>query len=125
MRNESSVGGLFSILKGVGLALVSSLVLTVIFANLLRTGKIPDGAIYPVNQAIKVFSVALGGLFFVRGERGWLKGGVIGLLFTMLSYLTFSAIGGDFALSWIALVELLIGLLSGALCGIIAVNLQR
>ncbi len=124
MQNENS-NGLFSVVKGLLLALACSLFFTVIFANVLRGGKISDGAIYPVNQGIKTLSVAVGVLLFVRGEKGWLKGGVVGLLFTLLSYLAFSAIGGDFSLSWLLAVELFVGVFSGVLCGIIAVNISR
>ena len=80
---------------------------------------------YPINQTLKVLAVSLGTLLFVRGEKGWLKGLAIGLIFTALSYLAFSAIGGDFSLSWLILVELLFGVLAGALSGAIAVNIKR
>ncbi len=118
-------GCLFSIVKGVGIALFTALVLSLLFAVILRFGGLSEKAIYPVNQGVKVLAVALGALLFVRGERGWLQGLAIGVLFTLLSYLAFSAIGGDFSLSWLILSELLIGGISGLLGGSIAVNLRR
>ncbi len=124
MQNEVS-GNLFSIIKGGCVSLLSSLVLTGIFALVLRFSTIPSSAIYPTNQILKTVAVAIGAFASVRGERGWLKGGAVGLLFTMLSYLAFSAIGGDFSLSWLIFAELALGAFSGALCGIIAVNLKR
>ena len=72
-----------------------------------------------------MLAVCIGTLAFVRGEKGFLKGGAIGVLFTALSYLAFSAIGGNFSLSWLIVCELLIALLSGVLSGAIAVNLRR
>jgi hypothetical protein len=57
--------------------------------------------------------------------KGGLKGGIIGLLFAAVSYLAFSALGGDFSLSWLIIAELLLGLFVGALSGIIAVNVRR
>ena len=126
MQTENSYGnGLFSILKGVGAAMLVSLILSVIFACVLRFAPIPDKAIYPVTQTIKAISIVLGALAFTRGEKGWLKGGAIALLFTALSYLTFSAIGGNFSLSWLLLAELAFSLLAGILGGIIAVNIRR
>ena len=67
----------------------------------------------------------LGTLLFIRGEKGWLKGGGAGLLFFALSYLTFSAIGGDFSLSWLIFMELGLALFAGVLGGVIGVNLRR
>jgi hypothetical protein len=46
-------------------------------------------------------------------------------LFTALSYLAFSAFGGDFSLSWLIFVEVGVAFLAGALSGILAVNLKR
>ncbi len=123
MEKENSNG--FCVVKGVLLALATALFLTVVFANIISCTRWSNEVIYPVNQVIKTVSVAVGALFFVRGEKGWLKGALIGLFFTMLSYLAFSAIGGDFSLSWLIFVELLAGIFSGMLCGIIAVNIRR
>ena len=125
MQNENSFDGVFSIVKGALFSVAFSLLFAIVFAVILRAGSITDTVIYPINQAVKVVAVAIGTLLFVRGEKGWIKGGVIGLIFTALSYLAFSAIGGDFSLSWLIVVELAVGFFSGALSGIIAVNLKR
>ena len=125
MQNENSFNGVFSIVKGALFSVAFSLFSAIVFAVILRAGSISDKVIYPVNQAIKVVAVALGTLLFVRGEKGWLKGGVIGLIFTALSYLAFSALGGDFSLSWLIIAELAVGFFSGALSGILAVNVKR
>lgn len=123
---ESSYGeGMFSVLKSVGAALVLSFLSTIIFAVLLSTTPISEKVVYPINQTVKVLSVLVGTLLFVRGEKGWLKGGGAGLLFTALSYLAFSAIGGDFSLSWLIFLEIAFAFVAGALGGIIAVNLKN
>ena len=126
MQNERSYGAiLFSIVKGVALALAFSFLCAVIFASILRFTSLPDKVIYPVNQGIKLCAVVLGALVFVRGEKGWLQGLAIALLFTALSYLAFSAIGGSFAFSWLILLELLIAVVAGVLSGALSVNLRR
>ena len=126
MQNETNVGGgFFQILKGVALALAFSFLGAVILANILRFTPLPDKVIYPVNQTVKVLCVLLGALSFVRGEKGFLKGVAIGLLFTALSYLAFSALGGDFSLSWLIFGELFLGAFAGAVGGAIAVNLKK
>ena len=121
MRNETSYGnGFFSILKGAGVALVLSLTVVAVLACL----PLPQKLVYPINQTLKVLAVSLGTLLFVRGEKGWLKGLAIGLIFTALSNLAFSAIGGDFSLSGFVVAELLLNVAAGAVGGIIAVNVK-
>jgi putative membrane protein (TIGR04086 family) len=125
MRNKNSFNDAFSIVKGVLFALAVSLLGAIVFAVILRACSLSDKVIYPTNQILKSLSVLLGVFLFTRGEKGWLKGGIIGLLFTAVSYLAFSALGGDFSLSWLIIAELLLGLFVGALSGIIAVNVRR
>lgn len=126
MHNETAIGnGFFQVVKGVAFALAFSLLSAIIFASVLRFSGISDKVIYPVNQTVKVLSAFLGAVFFVRGEKGLLKGVAIGLLFTALSYLTFSAIGGDFSLSWWIIVELVLATLAGIVGGVLGVNIRR
>lgn len=126
MQEESTYGnGFFTVVKGLLCALVVALLATVIFATVLQAAPLPDSVIYPVNQIIKGVAIALGSVLFVRGEKGWLRGGAVGLLFTALSYLGFSALGGDFSMSWLILLELAIALITGALGGALGVNLQQ
>ena len=125
MQTDVKTNGIFQILKGTGLALALSFLGVIILASILRVTPLSDGVIYPVNQTLKVISTALGALLFVRGEKGFIKGGIIGALFTALSYLSFSAIGGDFSLSWLIFAELALAVFSGMVCGAIAVNLRR
>ena len=126
MQNETVTGnGFFQILKGVGFALGFSFLAVIILANILRFTPMPDKVIYPVNQTVKVVAILLGSLIFIRGEKGFLKGVAIALIFTALSYLTFSAMGGNFSLSWLIFAELALATLAGVVGGAIAVNLRR
>lgn len=126
MQQERSNGKeFFTIIKGAALALGLSVLFAVIFACVLRASNLSDKVIYPVNQVLKVVAVAIGALAFVRGEKGWLQGGVIGLLFTALSYLAFSSLGSDFSLSWLIFLELAITFLAGALSGALAINWKK
>ena len=125
MQYQKNKVDFFPIVKAVLLALGVSLLLAVTFAVVLRATSWGENIVYPVNQVIKVIAVMVGTLVFVRGEQGWLQGGIVGLLFTALSYLAFSSIGGDFSLSWLILLELGVAFLAGSLSGILAVNLRK
>lgn len=125
MRNEKLYGGVFAVIKGVLTALVISLLFSIFFAVVLRVAPVPDKAVYPVNQTVKVLAAFLGALFFVRGEKGWRKGLLIGVLFFALSYVAFSGVGGDFSLAPLAIAELAFTALGGVIGGVVGVNLRR
>ena len=125
MRNERLYGGVLAVVKGVLTAVLISVVFAVFFAVVLRVAPVPDKAIYPVNQVGKVLAAFVGALLFVRGEKGWKKGLLIGTLFFALSYVTFSGVGGTFSLSPLALAELLFTTLGGVSGGAAGVNVRR
>lgn len=126
MQKDSMVGnGFFQVVKGTATALFCSFLFAVIFAVILRSFPVPDKAIYPVNQTIKLLCVVIGALAFVRGEKGYVKGIAIGLLFSALSYLSFSALGGTFQVTWVLIIELALTALAGFVSGSIGVNLGR
>jgi putative membrane protein (TIGR04086 family) len=124
MSNRNNETGIFRLLKGVGFAWVFSFLSVVVFACVLRIRPCSDKTVYVVNQTIKGVAIVLASVLFVRGEKGWLKGMAVGGLFIALSYLTFAVVGGGFALSGFAFLELAIGLFLGAISGIVAVNLK-
>ncbi|MBR2623285.1 MAG: TIGR04086 family membrane protein [Clostridia bacterium] len=126
MRNERYYGdGIFTVAKAAGLALTISVLGAVIFAAILRICNLRGELVYPINQAIKGIALIVGTLVAVHGEKGWLKGGIAGLLFTSLSYLAFSALGGDFSLSWLIFAELILAFVIGGIGGMLAVNVKK
>ena len=126
MRSETAYGnGVFTMIKATLFALAISLLAVMAVAVVHRAGGMQERGLYAVNQAGKGVSIAVGVVSFLRGDKGWLKGGVVGLLFTALSYLAFSAIGGDFSLGWLILVELVSAFLIGSVSGAFAVNLKK
>ena len=124
MDNERNGNGFFTILKAVAFALATSLLAVVVLACVLRVKPLSDKAVYFTNQVVKNLSVIVATLLFIRGEKGWLKGGVVGGLFTLVSYLTFSVVAHTFSLSGLAVAELFVGLVAGMGAGIVAVNLR-
>ena len=106
MQKYSTVGnGFFQVIKGSALALALSFLYTVGLASVSSEFPLSDRLVYTLNQTVKGVCIAVGTLAFARGEKGFLKGVGIALSFTALSYLAFSAFGGDFSLSWLILVE--------------------
>ena len=125
MQKEQTGNVFFRIAKGVGLGLAFSFLMVIIFASVRTAITVPDKWVYPVNQTIKVCAIALGTLLYVRGEKGFLQGIAIGALFTALSYLAFSSLGGDFSITWMIFAELALATFVGGVFGALAVNIRR
>lgn len=115
----------FQVLKAACAAVVFALVYALLFTLVIQLFSLPSGAVKPTNQVFKVLSVVFGGLLFIRGEKGIVKGAVFGLVAVVLNYLLFGIIAQSFAVSWYFAVELLIGAVAGAVTGIIAVNMKK
>ena len=111
-------------IKAVLVAIACSLVLTSAFALIMHVTALPDKVILPVNVTIKAVSVFVGCVCSLRGQNGWIRGMIVGFVFTCLSGLLFALIGGDFAFTWLLIVEVLFGLIAGSLSGMFSVNLK-
>lgn len=114
----------FDVLKALLISLLLSLGLVLIFALIIRWASVGNGAIVPVNYAIKVLSVLVGCLIGLKNpSNGILKGAVAGLLYAVFSFLIFAAMDGfstaDFR--WYDLICLTV---AGGIAGVIAVNIR-
>jgi putative membrane protein (TIGR04086 family) len=114
----------FQVVKSALASLAVCVLGALTFALVLRFAPIPDKAILPVNETLKAAAIFLGALIFIKGDKGLLKGTLVGVFTIMLSYLAFSALGGDFSLSWLIIVELFFGAIVGGASGIFAVNFK-
>ena len=116
-----------SVLKGALIALSFSLIAILVFAFILRFVAIPDSAIKPVNQGIKILSVLFGVFVGLKKnkEMGLISGLLIGFLYTIVAFIAFSILDGGFEFSITFVNDLLFGAITGAICGIIAVNFRR
>ena len=83
---------------------------------------IGEGAIRPVCQAIKILSVFVGCIFAVRGEKGFVKGLLIGVFSSLLSALVFGLISGETSVS-VVLIDAVCAGVMGMISGAITVNL--
>ena len=67
--------------------------------------------------------IAAGGLLFLRGSGGLIKGAAYGAVAVAATYVIYSAIAGSFAVTWLFAVEVLLGAAAGAVSGVIGVNM--
>lgn len=116
---------IFQVLKAVLAAVLFSLVFVLVFTIIIQLFSLPAGAVKPVNQVLKILSVVAGGLIFIRGDKGLLKGIIYGVLAVIVTYLLYGLISMSLSISWFFLLELAIGALAGGVSGVIAVNIKK
>lgn len=117
--------GALEVGKAVAVAVAFCLAAVLIFAFIIKIAALPSEVITPVNQVIKAAAVLLGCILGLSDSKGWLKGGIAGILSVACAYVIFSLIAGGFDWSWTILLELLFGLVAGVISGIVAVNLHK
>lgn len=116
---------MFDVVKSVLIAVVTCLILVLIFAMIMKFAELPDGVIMPVNIMIKCISVVTGVLFGIKvSEHGAIKGLMTGVLFVLVTYLLFSVINSDFSINMMSLVDGIIMIIQGTITGVIVVNIK-
>ena len=114
------------ILKGVGISFAFTLISLTIFSALLTYTSLSESLIQPVVISVTGISILAGSFFATRkvGKNGIIKGIGVGLIYILLIYLISSIVnGGNFALTMGSVIMILIGILCGAIGGIIGVNI--
>lgn len=114
------------ILKGVGISFIFTLISLTIFSILLTYTNLSENLIQPVVIAVTGISILAGSFFATRkmSKNGILKGVAVGLIYISLIYFLSSISNGrNFALNIGSAIMILIGILCGAIGGIIGINI--
>ncbi len=124
LKNNTLV---FGILKGCLIAIAISLIGILFFAFVIKMFGITDEFLKPVNQVIKGISILCGVFACLKkdNEKGLVKGLIVGLSYTILAFVIFSALNGKFSFDKSLLNDVLFGGITGSICGIIAVNFKK
>jgi putative membrane protein (TIGR04086 family) len=131
MSNELAINNkgnvLSGFIKGVLVSLITTLIGIFLFALVLRFVDLNTIIIKVVNQIIKILSVLFGVKVCLKGNksRGLLKGAVVGVLYTVLSYLIFSLLVSSFSFGLNLIYDILFLGLAGVVCGVIFVNSKK
>lgn len=115
-------GGSMQLLRGLGAAMLATIIVVAVFALLMQWVKPTEDTVRIFNQLLKVVSVAIGTYIAVgRGqEGGLLRGSLIGLLY-MAAYALLSGQGAP----WTAyLADLAMGTATGGIIGAIVSNIS-
>ena len=111
---------------GALVSIIVSLALILIFALLIKWFNLSDSIITPANIIIKIISIAIGVLFVCKdGKKGVVRGSVLGVIYIALCFSVFSLLNGAMLFTMSLVYDLFLGLIAGAVLGVIVVNLKR
>ena len=126
MSSKTKINGFgLTILKGSVYAVIGMLLGVLVFAIFVKLLYMSNGTIKVINQIIKGMAIAIACFLTVREEKGLVKGALIGLCGCVFTALIFSIIGGQSFFSVGLLIDLIMGVIVGAIFGIIAVNIKN
>lgn len=118
---------IFSIAKGIIIAIVFTIVALSIFSVILVYTDISEETIDPVILVITAISILVGSSIGTRKlkKNGLLNGGIIGISYILVIYLLSSMLTSNFALNRGAIIMMIAGIIGGVIGGIIGVNLGK
>lgn len=115
---------MIQIVKGVGIAFLTTVVLLLIFSIVLTYTNLQETTISPVIIVITAISILIGSSIATSKIRknGLANGGVIGGIYILSIYLISSILNGNFGLHLQSIILIVVGVAFGLLGGIIGVN---
>ena len=125
MKN-ARLRALWALSRGLLAAVAATLAGMLLLAAAVIYLDVTDGALAALNQLLKLFSVVLGARLAVGvgGERGFVTGAAVGLLYMALGYVLYWRLGGALFSAAAMLLEMLAGFAVGAAAGAVCANLR-
>lgn len=124
--SANRVSVFLSILKGLLVAIVFTLLGMLLFAALTVFTTVPDNLLTVLNQLLKIAAIALGVRAAVGrgGTRGFVTGAALALIYMILGYAMYVLLGGGVHSITTMLGEMLLGAAIGGVCGTILANMK-
>jgi len=112
------------LLKGILLALLFSLGMILLIALLLYLTALPERMAFYLVYAVSIAAILWGSAYAARriGSRGWLHGGIIGVIYVLLMLGGGLIVVADLAIGWNLVVKIFLGFIFGAVGGMWGVN---
>lgn len=127
-KKEFSIGGklIFRYIKALMLSLIITFASIILFAFVIKWTNLNDSVISPVNLVIKAGSVFVGAFAFTKGQKnGLFKGFIFAVLYTLVAFVIFSSLIGDFVLGLGIVLDIAFTGIVGAIAGIVGANIKR
>lgn len=113
-----------NIAKGVGISLLATCILLLIFSIIMTYTNISEQVINPVIMVITALCILIGssiGNIKIK-KNGILNGALVGGIYIFILYIISSILNWEFALNIQSLIMIAIGIIFGILGGIVGVN---
>jgi len=113
-----------NIMKGTGIALITTVLLLLIFSIILTYTNIDEKVINPVIMIVTAISILLGsslGNIKIK-KNGLINGGTIGAIYIVTIYLISSILNWKFSINIQSIFMIIIAIVFGILGGILGVN---
>lgn len=115
-----------NMLKGIITSMLLTLLLLFIFANVLTYTNISESTISPVIIIITAISILIGSSITTIKikKNGIINGALVGLIYISIIYILSSTTNTGFALNSSSIIMCILSMVSGALGGIVGVNIK-
>ncbi len=114
------------VIKGILVSYIITIPIFLILAYALTFSDFPEKYISTCVLITTIVSILVAGTASTRNvkSRGWLNGASVGLIYVLVLYIFSSLIFRDFSITTRVITMSLIGILTGAVGGIIGINMQ-
>lgn len=125
MKSKGLVG-VIHILKSLGLALCSTLILLFIVSILLTYTPLKESTMSTINTIIMIISITIGSIYVAIKveEKGWINGGIIGGLYFIILLLLNYLFIKPFQMDIYTLGKFIVALITGIIGGMIGINMK-
>lgn len=112
--------------KGMILSIIITIIMLFILAGILCFTEISENIINPSIIFISAFSILVGSFIVMKKikEKGLIYGILLGIIYMFIIYLISSFVSMDFSVGIGSIMMISFGILSGAIGGIIGVNVK-
>ncbi len=116
----------YSIIKGIGISIILTLILFMILGICLANTKLSESIIKPAIIVISGVSILAGtSIGTINQEKnGIFRGALIGFLYVFILYIISSILLRDFSLNIYSILMFVVSFICGAIGGIIGVNMK-
>lgn len=119
MKSKSNF--ILSLIKSAVVGVIVSILLVLIFAFVLKFINLSNTTISIIDQVIKIISIFVAVINLVKASpyKILLKGGLVGALYSILTFIVFSAFQNSFNFSTSLIFNILLGAVAGMIVSII------
>ena len=123
---DKGISQRFYILKSLALSFIFTLVLVLIVSILLTYTPLKESRIPLLNTIIMIISITVGSIYIAIkiGERGWLNGGLVGILYFLILVLLNYLFIKPFVFDVYSISKFFISLVTGIIGGMIGINIK-